>query len=102
MGLKSEGLIKGVETCVKNEKLDFKFLNNVELAKKYPAFNLTSDFVAYEEEQAGVIFPENFIKACVTLATNSFKNAVLKTKVKVKSYEVMNCGNIKVLTENGE
>ena len=70
-GLPDSTLITGAVTCSKKHDLPYKIMDSKTAATRFPAFRPDEEEVAFYEEGAGILFPEECISAHSILAEKS-------------------------------
>ena len=96
-GLPDSTLITGGVTCSKKYNLAYKILDSHTAATRFPAFKADDEEVAFYEEGAGILFPEECIHAHTTLAEKS--GAKLHFNEPVTRWDIRN-GRAEVRTVN--
>jgi sarcosine oxidase len=70
-GLPDSALITGGIISSKKHNIPYEILDSHEAASRFPMFQTDDDEVAFYEEGAGILFPEECIRAHATLADKS-------------------------------
>lgn len=81
LGAAGSGVIKGSELSAKTHQIPYEYLENEEMSKRFPAFKTEMDTVGILENNAGILFPEECIKANLEVAARN--DALIKLDEKV-------------------
>jgi len=92
-GLPDSTLITGGVTSSEKHNLPYEILDSQTAATRFPAFQAEDDEVAFYEEGAGILFPEECIQAHATLAEKSgaklhFNESVIRWDIREGRAEV--------------
>ena len=96
-GLPDSKLITGGVACSKKHALPYEILDSQRATTRFPAFKPDEDEVAFYEEGAGILFPEECISAHTALAEKS--GAQLHFNEPVTQLRYRN-GSVEVATAN--
>jgi len=81
LGNAHSGVVTGAELSARSHDIPYEYLNNKDIRKRFPAFKPDDDTVGVLEKQAGILFPEECVKANLTLADSN--GADVKTNERV-------------------
>lgn len=99
IGRPSGGLVRDAVACAKREGLTYRVLGSKEARERFPAFSLSDDEVAVYDPNAGIMFPEECIRANVMVARRL--GAEFRFNERVLGWKE-HSGRISVITEKGE
>ncbi|MBV9962168.1 MAG: N-methyl-L-tryptophan oxidase [Parafilimonas sp.] len=68
LGNENSNVVRGARLSAETHDVPYEYLNNQEIAKRFPALKPTEDTVAVVEQSAGILFPEECIKINLQLA----------------------------------
>ena len=71
LGNEDSMVIKGAKLSAETHNVPYEYLNNKEIAKRFPALKPTRETVAVVEQNAGILFPEECIKTNLELANKN-------------------------------
>lgn len=94
-----EDFFETTQAAAKKYKIPHELLDQAEVAKRFPIFNLDDDESAYYEPDAGYLIPELCVKAQLDLAQAN--GAQIHMNEKLLSYEQIG-KQIKLVTSKGE
>ncbi|HVX27240.1 MAG TPA: N-methyl-L-tryptophan oxidase [Parafilimonas sp.] len=94
LGNEDSMVIKGAKLSAETHHVPYEYLSNKEITKRFPALKPTEDTVAVVEQSAGILFPEECIKANLKLANDNgalllFGEAVQSINIKNNYAEVV-------------
>lgn len=94
LGDENATVIKGAKLSAEMHNVPYEYLNSKEIAEKFPALKPTENTVAVVEQSAGILFPEECIKANLQLAKQNgaelfFNEVVQSINTKNNSVEVV-------------
>ncbi len=88
--------MQGAKTSARTHGIPFEWLEAKDIQKRFPAFRPTPDTVGVLEKEAGILFPEECIRAFLALATKN--GAALHTSERVQTITPHN-SSIEITTE---
>ncbi len=94
LGSKNSTVITGAKLSAETHGVDYDFLNNREIKKQFPAFKPTDETVAIVETNAGILFPEECIKANLEQAKKNnatllYNETVVSIRQKTNTLEIL-------------
>ncbi len=98
LGNEDSMVIKGARLSAETHNVPYEYLYNKEITKRFPALKPTEDTVAVVEQSAGILFPEECIKANLKLANDN--GALLLFGEAVQSINIKN-NYVEVVTNKG-
>lgn len=98
LGNEDSMVIKGARLSAETHNVPYEYLDNKEITKRFPALKPTEDTVAVVEQSAGILFPEECIKANLKLANDN--GALLLFGEAVQSINIKN-NYVEVVTNKG-
>ncbi|PSR57035.1 N-methyl-L-tryptophan oxidase [Adhaeribacter arboris] len=81
LGNPNAGVIKGAELSAQMHDIPYAYLSNQEIRTRFPAFKPGNDIVGVLEKNAGILFPEDCIKAYLEVAAANRANILKNEKV---------------------
>ncbi|QMU30392.1 N-methyl-L-tryptophan oxidase [Adhaeribacter radiodurans] len=81
LGHPDTGVIKGAELSAKMHDIPYAYLSNQEISTRFPAFKPGNNVVGVIEENAGILFPEDCIKAHLEVAATNNSKILKNEKV---------------------
>src|SRR6185295_4244467 len=81
LGSKERRVFQGASNSATLHHVPYEFLDVTEIKKRFPGFKPTDETVAVYEHNAGVLFPEECIRAEIELAKNAGVNFQFHEKV---------------------
>jgi sarcosine oxidase len=98
LGKEDTIVVKGARLSAETYGVDFEWLEAADIRRRFPAFRPTDDTVAVLEKRAGILFPEECIKA--HLAGAAARGAEIRVGEVVQKIEA--CGDgVEVATTKG-
>jgi sarcosine oxidase len=106
LGNENSTVIKGAKLSAETHNIAYEYLNNKEIAKRYPAFKPTNETVAIVEKNAGILFPEECIRTNLKLANNNgalllFNETVQSINIK-SAYRQAGNNLVEIITDKSE
>jgi sarcosine oxidase len=96
LGNENSMVVKGAKLSAETHNVSYDYLNHTEIQKEFPALKPTEETVAVVEKNAGILFPEECIKANLKLANDN--GALLLFGEVVKSINIKN-NSVEVVTD---
>ncbi len=98
LGREDSTVVRGARFSAETYRVDYEWLEAVDIRRRFPAFRPTDDMVGVLEKRAGILFPEECIKAHLTGA--AARGAEIRVEEVVQKIEA--CGDgVKVATSKG-
>lgn len=99
LGNENSMVIKGAKLSAETHNVPYEYLSNKEIAKRFPALKPAEDTVAVVEQSAGILFPEECIKANLEWANKNgalllFGETVQSIKTKNSIIEIVTDKNV--------
>ena len=98
IGSPVSGLVQGTLACARLHALPHEVLDAPALMRRFPAFQIPSDYIAVLQPDGGYLQVESSIGAQLALATSA--GAELRSGVTIRAVEPRP-GNVRVLTDHG-
>ena len=71
LGAAGSNIVNGARLSAETHNIAYKFLNKNDLQKQFPALKIKKETVGVSEQEAGILFPEECIKANLYMAQNN-------------------------------
>ncbi len=98
LGAADAGVITGAKLSAETHDIAYEYLNNNEIQQCFPALKVNEETVAVLERDAGILFPEECIRANLTLAKKN--GAILLYNEKVIAIKPSN-NSVEIMTDKG-
>ncbi len=99
LGNKNASVVKGAKLSAETHGIAYEYLEGEAINQRYPAFKTTKETVGVVEKEAGILFPEECIKANLQLSANN--GAVLLFDEKVISIQPHHNG-VEIITDKAK
>lgn len=81
LGDENTSVVKGAKLSAETHNIAYEYLEGEEIQQRFPAFKTTKETVGVLETKAGILFPEECIKANLQLAKQNGAELMLNEKV---------------------
>ena len=99
IGTPDSEVVSGSLRSAHEHQLDHEMLDAAAIHRRYPALTPAPDTVAFYETQAGIVFPEEAIRAHLDVAVDN--GAHVHFDEKVEDWRALSSGTIEVRTSRG-
>ncbi len=99
LGDENASVVKGAKRSAETHGIAYEYLESEAIQQRYPAFKTSHDTVGVVEKEAGILFPEECIKANLQLSANN--GAVLLFDEKVISIQPHHNG-VEIITDKNK
>ena len=100
IGAPDSRVVSGSLRSAREHHLDHELLDAAEIHRRFPPFTPPRSSVALHEKEAGIVFPEESIRAHLDVATDN--GARLHFDERVEDWHVASSGTVSVRTSRGE